>query len=860
MKKIIIIISFTVFVLTQSVLAQSQQNVTIFVNGLCQMCKDRIEAAALKTTGVASANWNIESKQLTVNVDTAKFNEDKLHSKMAEVGHDTEKKKASNKAYNKLHTCCKYRVEAFEKEEDSHEHNEHDGHNHSKTDVHNEHEADENTISGKINELAGNGTLEAVVGASVYWAGTTSGTISNEHGEFELTKLDETNRLVISFIGYSNDTIEIKQYNYLELTLKKGIELEDIDIVYKRKTTEMSFTNSIKLMTINQDELKKAACCNLSESFDTNPTVDVSFTDAVTGTKQIQMLGLSGAYVQTTRENIPDVRGLAVLQGFNYTPGPWIQSIQLNTGTGSVINGYESITGQINVEIKKPNDSEKFYLNIYANSENKVEANLTTRIKFNDKWSTGLLVHGSFLNTEWDMNNDNFIDHPLMNQKIVLSRSMYQYDGWHIDLGIKGTFSDLKSGQLSELNTSNLWKSEMNTQRAETWLKVGKVLDFEQFTSFGFQASATFHKQDAFFGNRNFDANQQTFYANLIIERELKTEGSEIKTGISFQADEFDENVATTDYLRNEIVPGTFLEYTYSKNTKFTFVGGLRADLHSNYGVFFTPRLHLRYAPNEQTVMRFSAGKGWRTASIFAENIGMFASNRAIFVHAQNQENPYGLSPEVAYNLGFNFAQTFYLGSKELLFSIDLYRTQFQNKIVVNYEISAQEIHFYNLDGQSFANSIQTQIDMELFENFDIRVAYRFNDAKTSYSSELIKTAPLSSVHRAFVNFSYSTKKEWNFDLTVNYQGKKRIPNTSSNPEIYQMQEYSPAFFLTNGQISKNWKKLELYLGVENLFDFTQQNPIISVEDPSSEYFDASLIWGPIFGRKTYAGLRFFIK
>jgi outer membrane receptor for ferrienterochelin and colicin/copper chaperone CopZ len=870
MKKILIIISLFLFSL--NTFAQSEKKVTLFVDGLCGMCKDRIEAAALKTKGVLKADWDMSSKILTVNVNTEIFKESNLHKKIAAVGHDTEKIKADDKVYDKLHSCCKYRGEAYEqkKEEKEHEghkhdeHSEHDGHDHSKTSSHNEseanHEEHENNISGKINELSTNGSLEAVVGASVYWAGTTSGTLSNENGEFQLTKLGETNRLVISFVGYSNDTILINEYNFLELTLKKGIEMEEIDVVYKRKTTEMSFTNSIKLMTINQEELKKAACCNLSESFDTNPTIDVSFTDAITGTKQIQMLGLSGAYVQTTRENIPDVRGLAVLQGLNYTPGPWIQSIQLNTGTGSVINGYESITGQINVEIKKPQDSERIYLNIYANSENKIEANLNTRIKFNDKWSTGLLVHGSFLNTEWDMNDDNFIDHPTMNQKIALSRTTYQHNGWHIDLGLKGTISDIKSGQLSSLNQTNLWQSEMNTQRIESWLKVGKVLDFEQFTSFGFQTSVTLHQQDAFFGARNYDANQNTFYTNLIIERELKAKGNEIKTGISFQADKLNENVVAFDYLRNEKVPGIFLEHTYSKNPKFTLVTGLRADLHSNYGIFFTPRLHIRYAPSEQTVIRLSGGKGWRTASIFAENIGMFASNRTIIVQSEDTENPYGLSPEVAYNLGFNFAQTLYLGSKELVVSIDLYRTQFQNKIIANYDVSPQEINFYNLKGESFANSIQIQIDLELFENFNTRLAYRFNDTKTNFNQDQLETTPLTSTHRAFINMSYSTKKEWNFDLTVNYQGKKRIPNTSSNPEIYQLQEFSPAFFLTNGQISKHWKKFELYLGVENLFNFVQENPIISVENHDSEYFDASLIWGPILGRKTYGGLRFFIK
>ncbi len=878
--KSLIIFLLAFFAISQSVFAQNTQKneLTIFVDGLCGMCKDRIEAAAFKTKGVISANWNQKSKRLKVEFISDKFDENQLHKKISSVGHDTEKMKADDKVYDKLHSCCKYRdVKSDESE------SEHDNHSNMEQLHENEHENIENqslnhslehenaplnekrnsktnTITGKITELSNNGTKEAVVGANIYWVNTNLGTLSNEKGEFELKKHDSENRLVIRFIGYENDTLLINEFDDLEITLKKGITMEDIDVIYKKKTTELSFTNSIKVLTINQDELKKAACCNLSESFDTNPTIDVSVTDAVTGTKQIQMLGLAGPYVQITRENIPDVRGLASLQGMNYTPGAWIQSIQLNTGTGSVINGYEGITGQINVEIKKPNNSELFYLNIYTNQENKLEVNSNASLKLNEKWSTAFLVHGSFLDTEWDMNKDNFIDHPTMNQKIALNRWLYEHDGWCIQFGAKATFSDTQSGQLSDLNLPNLWQAEMNTERAEAWTKIGKVLNSEQFTSFGFQTSFSQHKQKAFFGKRNFDAEQNNFYANLIFQRDLKFTGNQINTGISFQYDEFTENVNFTEYLRSEAVPGAFIEYTHSKNPKYTFVSGFRADWHSDYGMQFTPRLHFRFAPNELTVIRLAAGKGWRTSSIFAENIGMFASNRQIIIHSENAENPYGLLPEIAYNVGINFSQKAYLGSKELVFLLDLYRTEFQNKIVVNYDQNPQEVHFYNLKGNSYSNSIQTQIDVELFKDFDVRLAYRMNDVKTVYSTDNLRSTPLVSKHRAFINLAYSPKDLFNFDLTVNYQGKKRIPDTYSNPSEYELKEFSPAFFLINSQISKHWKGFELYAGVENLFDFKQENPIISVENPDSEFFDSSLIWCPIFGRKIYAGLRFYIN
>ncbi len=854
MKKIAIIISLVLITSFGGVYAQKSNNneLTIFVDGVCGMCKDRIEAAAYTVDGVETANWNVEIKELKIEFNENNFNEIALHKAIADVGHDTKKIKATDEIYAKLHGCCKYRdAEVIE----NHKHQEAP----EEEKVEHKNNLEEN-IFGKIEEINSKDVSESVVGASVYWSGTTKGTVSNADGEFELKRTAETNKLVISFVGYANDTVLVNEFNTLNIVLDKGIALEDVKVTYKRKTTEVSYSNTFKLQNINQDELKKAACCNLSESFDTNPTIDVGFTDAVTGTKKIQMLGLAGKYVQITRENMPDVRGLSALYGLNYTPGAWIESIQLNTGTGSVVNGFESITGQINVEVKKPEESEKLFVNMYANEAGKLEANVNTKIDVSDKLSTGVLLHGSFLNSEWDKNDDNFIDHPAGKQLIAINRWKYRSDEVMGQFGVKATAIDNKSGQLSSFETPDPWQAEMNTERFEAWLKIGKVLNNEQFTSFGFQNSVVFHKQNSFFGKRNFDATQKSLYSNLIFQRELKAKGNEIKLGASFQADIFDENVENTEYLRNEYVPGVFFEYTFKKDDVFSLIAGIRGDYHSDYEFFATPRLHIRYAPNDQTVVRLSAGRGQRTASIFAENIGMFASARNFILHTENTGNAYELDPEIAYNTGLNFAQSIFFSEKEVIFNLDFYHTNFINKIVIDYDISPQEVHFYNLQGKSYANSFQAQVDAELFEGFDVRLAYRFNDMKSTHSDGKVKENALASRHRSFINLSYTTKKELNFDFTVNYQGKKRIPNTASNPEQYTLDEYSPSFFISNAQVSKHWKRFEIYLGVENLFNYKQENPILSVEDPNSEHFDGSLIWGPLFGRKIYGGFRISLK
>jgi len=376
----------------------------------------------------------------------------------------------------------------------------------------------------------------------------------------------------------------------------------------------------------------------------------------------------------------------------------------------------------------------------------------------------------------------------------------------------------------------------------------------------GFQLSGVAHRQDAYFGLTDYLADQQSFYANLIYQSILGSTNHQYRTGISFQADNLNETVGNVLYERQELVPGAFLEYTFNHMDIFTAVAGFRADYHNIYGLFFTPRLHLRYEPVPKTVIRASAGKGQKTASIFAENMGIFASSRSIYLEQEKPEFPYGLEPETAWNYGLNFAQGFKLGAAESVFKLDYYYTRFLNQVVVDLDMNPQEVHFYNLEGESWSSSFQVQMDMEPLERYDIRLAYRLNDVQTTYGDQLMPR-PMVAKHRAFINMAYSTKDLWSFDITWSWQGAKRIPSTESNPEPYRLEAYSPAYSLVNLQIGKTlFQRLELYAGIENLFGFVQEDPILASEDPFGPWFDSSLIWGPVFGRKFYGGLRFRIN
>ncbi|HAN17259.1 MAG: hypothetical protein A2X13_00240 [Bacteroidetes bacterium GWC2_33_15] len=721
-------------------------------------------------------------------------------------------------------------------------------------------------LKGKVYEQTEDGTKHPLFSANVYWSGTTVGTTTDENGDFSIYRLKQTNLLVVSFIGFQNDTIETFGKSNIDITLKSSVKLDEVTVVHRRKTTEISLLEPLKVEVLGEKELQKAACCNLSESFETSPSVDVSFTDAVTGTKQIQMLGLAGPYVQITRENIPDIRGLSAISGLSYVPGTWIESIQLNKGAGSVANGFESITGQINVELRKPEKAERLYFNLYANQEGNIEGNLHLMQKVNDKWSTGLLLHTKNNSFKHDQNMDGFVDNPLSTYYIGLNRWKYQNpNGLEAQLGVKGTFIDNTGGQLkfdpeTDALTTNSWGMQVNVNRYEGWAKIGKVFKDFPGRSVGLQLSWTTHEQNSYFGLNTYDASQNMAYANLLYQGIIGNTNHKFRTGASFQYDNYNEHFNDTVFKRNEMVPGAYFEYTYTHLDKFSLVAGLRADYHNIFGTFLTPRLHLRYAITEKTVLRASAGRGQRTASILSENSGLLASSRQLIIQGKNNDNPYGLEPEVAWNYGLNFTQKFTLDYRDGSISIDFYRTDFSKQVIIDLDQNPQEVNFYNLEGKSFANSFQAQFDYELIKRLDVRLAYRWYDVKTTYNGNL-EDKPLVASHRAFINLAYETRKHWKFDYTINWQGRKRIPFTGSNPSEYQLNEFSPSFYLMNAQVSKTWnEKFEVYLGGENLLNYMQPNPILANENPFGEYFDSSLIWGPVMGRIIYLGLRYRIK
>lgn len=851
MKKNVLFIVF--FIININLLIAQNINpndtaVSFIVYGNCSQCKARIEDA-MKVRGIRSASWSIATKILSVTYNPSVITIEKIHSKIAAVGHDTKLKKAKDEVYNSLPECCLYR---------------------NNEEMLSGSAAINNTdkisvVKGIVLEMDAKGQFKPLQGASVVWVNSSVGTLTDSSGYFSIPR-KENGLLSVSYTGYSADTLSITDMNEIKVILATGKQLAEVKVTAHQRSMYLSSLAPVRTQVMTEKELFKAACCNLSESFETNPSVDVSYNDAVTGSKQIQLLGLSGNYTQLTVENLPGPRGLATPLGLNAIAGPWVESIQLTKGIGSVANGFESIAGQINVELRKPEKSDKLYANVYVNDQGKADFNLNVSQKIGKKWATGLLLHDDFLNNNTiDFNKDGFRDLPTGNLFSMVNRWSYTDNkGFITQFGFKFLNDNRTGGETAYRSadkfTNNHYGLGIVTERYEGFAKIGYVFPAKKYKSIGLQLSAYNHKQDAYFGYTTYNGQQDNFYANLIYQSIIGNTNHKFRTGLSFVNDIYDEKYNTSVFKRRETVPGAFFEYTYDFINKFTLVAGLRADENSLYGWFVTPRLHLRYEPVKGTTIRLSAGRGQRTANIFAENTSVFASARKLNIISTSAGKAYGLDPEVAWNKGITLDQKFKLFHRDGLFSIDFFRNDFTKQVVADLE-NARSIKFYNLNGKSYSNSFQAELNTEPVKKLELRLAYRFFDVKTTYNNQLLQK-PLTARHRAFANLAYEIKG-WKFDYTFNYNGKKRIPSTVVNPVEYQRADFSPAYVLMNAQITKTVGKkypVDFYIGAENLTGYFQKDAIIAADKPFSQYFDASLVWGPLSGRMFYGGMRFKIK
>ena len=647
----------------------------------------------------------------------------------------------------------------------------------------------------------------------------------------------------------------------MEIVLRDGVELKEVNVV-SRKLGTMKLRNSV----MNEDmissaELSRAACCNLGESFVTNPSVDVSYSDAATGAKQIKLLGLSGTYVQMLTENIPNYRGAAAPYGLGYVPGPWMQSIQVSKGISSVKNGYEAITGQINVEFKKPQLPEADWVsaNLFASTTNRYEANADATLKLSKRWSTSLLAHYENETKAHDGNDDGFVDIPQVEQYNVWNRWAYMGDHYVFQAGFKALSETRSSGQSTHggMYSGELYKVGIDTERYELFTKNAYIFDKEKNTNLALILSTSWHNQDAMYGRKLYNVDQTNTYASLMFETEFNPQNS-FSAGLSFNYDAYDQhyrlnNNADTPLKASdkEAVPGAYVQYTLNLNDQWMLMAGLRGDYSSKHGFFVTPRAHLKYNPNDYVHFRLSAGKGYRTNHVLAENNYLLSSSRKVEI-AKN------LDMEEAWNLGASVSTYIPVFGKTLNVNAEYYYTDFRKQVVVDMDSNPHEVAFYNLDGRSYSHVFQVEASYPFFKGFTLTGAYRLTDAQTTYKGQRMEK-PLTGKYKGLLTASYQTPLGiWQFDATLQLNGGGRMPAPYelADGQLSWSRRYG-SFEQLSMQVTRYFRRWSIYVGGENLTNFKQKNPIIDAANPWGDNFDSTMIWGPVHGAKAYVGIRF---
>ena len=742
---------------------------------------------------------------------------------------------------------------------------------------------------------------QPLVGASVYWAGTTVGASTDAQGAFLLHRVKGYDRLVASYLGYVNDTLRIDTAaSRAEFTLRaEGVELEGVVVEGALSGNFVKQDGIVKGEMISFAGLCKMACCNLAESFENSASVTVGYSDAISGARQIKMLGLAGTYTQILDENRPIMRGLSAPYGLSYTPGMWLNSIQVSKGVASVTAGHDAITGQINLEHRKPTDSERLFVNLYLDDELRPEANITTAfpVSKDGKLTSILLLHGSGDTDvrKMDHNDDGFRDLPLSTQFNVANKWLYAADnGTQVRWGWKFVQESRLGGMLGYRNTSAmreamadgwdwtrtgtampLYGSHIRNRNANGYFKVGmpvgpSVYDAdeqdEMRSNLAFVADFDHFDESAYFGLNTYEGNQNSVSLNLMYNHYF-TYRSSFNVGVQAHLDYFRESLDNdTPWLdssrsynldRDEQEVGAYAEYTYAVKDRLSVVAGLRGDYNAFYDRFFlTPRGHVKWNITSSTALRASAGLGYRSTDVITDNIGMLATGRALIIPELDALNRL----EKALTVGGSLTQTFGLVNPgDATLSFDYFRTQFYNAVVVDQEYDPETIRVYSSTGRSWTDTYQIDFTWTPVERLDIFATFRYTDSEMTIDRPDGRTArverPLVSRYKTLLNIQYATKfRRWTFDATAQLNGPSRIPTqTGDLADSY----YSPRYPMFYAQVSRKVGKFDIYVGCENIADYRQEDPILHAQNPYDYRFNSMNVWGPLMGRKFYAGLRF---
>lgn len=718
------------------------------------------------------------------------------------------------------------------------------------------------SITGIVTDITG----KPLVGANIVYRDQAKGTITDENGQFSILQMDSVHFLVISYIGFKSETIDVRTVKHWEVQLIEDATLHEVTIQAKGSATR--FADDIaKVEVLGVREIQRAACCSLAGCFSTNSNVDANVTNIVTDAKELRILGLAGVYNQILVEGMPLVQGLAYPYGPNSYPGTMIEKIFVTKGANSVLQGFESISGQINMEFHKPESAPKLFANIFANSFGESQYNLNYFVK-RKAWNNLSVGHLTLPANNIDRDRDGFRD--VVRSQRVSFYNRWSYDNpekpkWRTSIAMR-YLNENREGGLTNYNfeehkgTSKVYGQNVHIQHLDFANKTNYI--WNDKTSLILLVSAFAQDQQSYFGVKSYHGSQLNITSTMYADYYYGSQNHNLKAGVSHRHNRLKENIQFLEplndldydgiYHTDYDIPGFFVENKWSIS-QFTILTGLRYDKLGRFGWKLTPRVLVRANLTENTDIRFNIGKGYRMAHIFSENASLLAGNRALIIS-------HDLAPEEAINTGVNFIQNFKWNEISITLSGDAYFTFFQNQIFPDYNTVGNAAIIQNFFGKSISNSYQIENKWIFTPQFDMKLAYNYLEVYR-VSDGLRQDLPFVPHHKWTANTSYSTPNDkWQFDVTYRWIGSKILPSTDHYPEQYKLPSQSKPYAQLDFQATRRWKSWQIYTGIENIFDFRQKFPILGYDQPFGEYFDPAFNWGPTKGRELYIGVRYSLQ
>ncbi len=644
----------------------------------------------------------------------------------------------------------------------------------------------------------------------------------------------------------------------LKITANKVVELKEV-VIKEKVNRELNTLETRNVETIGKREFQKAACCRLSESFDNSGSVSVSETDAVTGAKEMEILGLRGIYSLMTLDNMPDFSGINYPFALDMIPGTWLNQVAISKGISNAINGSNGFSGQVNIGLKNPFEEPPLFVNVYGNTMGRFEANVhLNKVLKNPAFATGLFVHGSKNFVKTDYNNDNYLDMPLSSQFNVLYKiAMNGLGPWESGLSVHFVKDQREAGQ-ANVDPEHPYVAKSDAQRFAISGNTGFVGFDKEGRTMGFKYQYSNNLLDANYGALNYAGKQTKGYFQALYEDRFDEGNHIIYAGGSLLAEKLEQVISNGDYDRKEFVPGVYAEYSYNPELtadsrfvkRFGLVATIRADFHNLYGTQVAPTLTAKYNLSQDQVVRANIGKGYRTPYFFTDNISSFVNGRQFSIESE-------LEAEEAINYGVSYVLKSKIADRNFTFNGDLYQTSFQNQIIVDQETDLKSVRVSNLEGNSKTTSGLLSSSYDVIDGFNVKVAYKWNHIVFDQQGIEVHKM-LVPKHRVLLALHYTTWDEnWEFSNTTTWLGNQEyLVRTLENGNAIQERHEAKPYLTTNAQVTRKFKAFDIYVGGENLTNERQKLPIQGMDNPQGSLFDVSQVYAPLMGIRGYVGLR----